>query len=280
LEVIFNGLIKEQGFIRFEQQERIQNSKIEKEHYKFYYTPIFKTSEEKEYILLDILYEEVNYEKIDSIPILSSFVPDSGTSVKVSIPSLDDLLGDKLTAFAPNTTGVPYIKKGEEKNMEIIKQLYDIGNLFDRITDLSIVKSTFGKFVQTELSYREKPKLNETNVLEDIFQTSLCISTRGAIGDGDFAQLQKGILRIKQFIFSESYQIEKAIIHSAKAAYLSSIIKNKADKTENFVSPEQVKDFNIKDQKINKLNRLKKSNPEAFFYWYKAYELGNVGNNG
>jgi len=25
-----------------------------------------------------------------------------------STPSLEDLLGDKLTAFAPNTTGIPY----------------------------------------------------------------------------------------------------------------------------------------------------------------------------
>jgi hypothetical protein len=35
---------------------------------------------------------------------------------------------EKLTAFAPNTTGIPYEKNGHSKSMEIIKQLYDIGN--------------------------------------------------------------------------------------------------------------------------------------------------------
>jgi predicted nucleotidyltransferase component of viral defense system len=278
LDKRFDDLTKEQGFSRFELQERIQNSKINKEHFKFYYTPIYRTNEEEMYILLDILYEEINYKKVENIPIQSSFVPKSGPPVEVLIPSIDDILGDKLTAFAPNTTGIPYIK-GDEMNMEIIKQLYDIGNLFDVVTDLSIIKSTFEKFAQIELSYREKSELSVTNVLEDIYQTALCISTRGAIGNGDFVQLQKGIQRIKQFIFSESYQIEKAIIHSAKAAYLSSLIKNKSTKIEKFVSPEQVKDYNIKDQNINKLNHLKKSNPEAFFYWYKVYELKTEGSN-
>ncbi|MBK7097825.1 MAG: hypothetical protein IPH58_05105 [Sphingobacteriales bacterium] len=45
-------------------------------------------------------------------------------------------MGDKLTAFAPNTTGIPYFKKDDSMSMEIIKQLYDIGNLFDAVTDI------------------------------------------------------------------------------------------------------------------------------------------------
>ncbi len=31
-------------------------------------------------------------------------------------------------------------------------------------------------------------------------------------------------------------------------------------------------------QMNSKLNRLKKSNPEAFFYWYKIYELSSNEN--
>ena len=280
LDRVFDDLIIEQGFNRFEPQERIQNSKIDKEHFKFFYTPIYKTKGDEMYILLDILYEEINYKRIDNIPIQSSFIPQSGTPVEVSVPSFDDLLGDKLTAFAPNTTGIPYIKKGEDKSMEIIKQLYDIGSLFDVVFDLSILKPTFEKFVLTELSYREKTELKVNDVIDDIYQTSLCISTRGAIGNGNFEQLQKGIRAIKQFIFSESYQIEKAIIHSAKAAYLTSIIKNNASEIEKFISSDQVKDFEIKDKNINRLNRLRKSNPEAFFYWYKIFELESAGING
>jgi len=30
----------------------------------------------------------------------------------VDVPCLEDMLGDKLTAFAPNTTGIPYLDEG------------------------------------------------------------------------------------------------------------------------------------------------------------------------
>ncbi|MDD5360651.1 MAG: nucleotidyl transferase AbiEii/AbiGii toxin family protein [Ignavibacteria bacterium] len=277
IEEIFNTIANEQGFTRVEQQERKVNNKINKEHYKFYYTPLHKANGEETYILLDILLEEVNYINVLQIPIQSSFVPEAGEIISVNIPSFEDILGDKLTAFAPNTTGIPFFKNEDDMSMEIIKQLYDIGNIFESVNDLSVIKSTFRKFAKTEIGYGEKPDLNDDDVLEDIYQTSMCISTRGANGKGDFNQLQSGVQRIKQYIFSESYQIEKAITHSAKAAYLSSLIKNDSSKIEKFESPEQIKDKEIKNQSIKKLNRLKKSNSEAFFYWYKSYELEPEG---
>ena len=38
----------------------------------------------------------------------------------------------------------------------------------------------------------------------------------------------------------------------------------------------EVKDWNIINQQYNKLNKLKKSNPEAFFYWFNALTLLNL----
>ncbi len=183
------------------------------------------------------------------------------------------MLGDKLTAFAPNTTGIPYFKKNDSMSMEIIKQLYDIGNLFDVIRDLEILKTTFATFASTELTYRNTDGLKEKDVLDDILQTSLCIATRGADGKGEFEQLQLGIQRITRFIFSESYHIEKAIVHASKAAYLASLILHDATVFERFENPTQLKDWTIGAEMTNKFNKLKKSNPEAFFYWYKIYEL-------
>jgi len=186
---------------------------------------------------------------------------------------LEDLLGDKLTAFAPNTTGIPYLKKEDSMSMEIIKQLYDIGNLLDVVADATIIKSTFYRFAKTELTYREQTEITEKNILEDIYQTSLCIVTRGVAGKGDFEQLQLGIRRIKGFIFSESYQIEKAIVHASKAAYVSMVILYDLKTIEKFKDPLILKDWIIDEPMNTKLNKLKKSNPEAFFYWYKIYEL-------
>src|SRR5690606_29100174 len=150
LESILDAIVKEQGFLRKELQHRSATSKIKKEHYKFFYTPLHKTNKTEEYVLLDILFEEVNYAKLVSLPIQSDFVPIIDQPLNVNVPSLEDILGDKLTAFAPNTTGIPYFKKDDSMNMEIIKQLYDIGNLFDVATYIETIKTTFYRFVKTE----------------------------------------------------------------------------------------------------------------------------------
>src|SRR5690606_26760199 len=141
-------------FLKWELQHRSTQSKIKKEHYKFFYTPLHKTKKDEEYVLLDILFEEVNYSKIISIPIQSDFIPIAGKPLNVNVPSLEDILGDKLTAYAPNTTGIPYFKKDDSMSMEIIKQLYDIGNLFDAINDIETIKTTFYRFAKTEIAYR------------------------------------------------------------------------------------------------------------------------------
>lgn len=270
---ILHKVVDLQEFNRLELQHRSTNSQIKKEHYKFFYTPIHKSNKEEEYVLLDILFEEVSYANVIEIPIQSSFVPDDGKPLLVQVPCMEDMLGDKLTAFAPNTTGIPYFKKQDSMSMEIIKQLYDIGNLFDTAKDLEIVKATFRKFAATELTYREIERRAENDVLEDIYQTSLCIASRGADGEGDFEQLQHGIRRITNFIFSESFHLEKAITLASKAAYIATLIKKDAKEIEKFETPKQLKDWQIGEPMNNKLNKLKKSNPEAFFYWYKIFEL-------
>ncbi len=272
-EDILKKVVTEQGFTKLVLQHRSTNTKIKKDHYKFFYTPIHKSNKGEEYVLLDILFEEVGYANVIEIPIKSSFVPNVGDLITVKVPCLEDMMGDKLTAFAPNTTGIPYFKKGNSMSMEIIKQLYDIGNLFDVANDLEIIKSTFLIFAKTELKYRAINRLTANDVLEDIFQTSLNIVTRGTDGKGDFEQLQLGIRRINGFIFSENFHLEKAIIIASKAAYISILIRQDADVIEKFENPKLLKYWQIREPLNVKLNKLKKSNPEAFFYWFKIYEL-------
>ena len=273
LEDILATVSKEQGFIRKELQDRNTTSKIKKEHYKFIYTPIHKSNKEEEYVLLDILFEKVNYERVIKIPIQSIFIPIKEEPLLVDVPCLEGILGDKLTAFAPNTTGIPYFKKEYSMSMEIMKQLYDIGNLLDVVIDAKIIKTTFFRFAARELTYRNQSGMNEKNVLDDIMQTSLCIVSRGTDGKGEFEQLFLGIQRLSGFIFTESYNLEKAILNASKAAYLSALISNDAKVVEKFKDPLELKDWLIAEPMNTKLNKLKKSNPVAFFYWYKIYEL-------
>lgn len=278
LEEIFKALLEEQGFKRFELQERKTSSSIHKAHYKFFYQPIHKTQAAEESILLDILFEKVGYTKINEVPISSKFVLEEGDPIQVKVPSVEDILGDKLTAYAPNSTGIPYFKGKTSMSMEIMKQLYDVGNLVDIAEDGALVKKTFENFALTELEYRNQSKLTIGDVLDDIYQTSLCLVSRGADGKGDFDHLQTGIQRVSRFIFSESFHIDRAITFASKAAYVSTLIRFNITNIEKYKNPAIMKDWTIGEPFWPRLNRLKKSNPEAFFYWYKIFELTSQKN--
>jgi predicted nucleotidyltransferase component of viral defense system len=275
LESLFKTFLEEQDFNSFELSERSTATNIKKAHYKFFYTPVYKYNKTEDYILLDILFEEPHYAKIISWQIDSTFTQQEGKPMNVSVPSYEDILGDKLTAFAPNTTGIPYYKGKDLRAMEIMKQLYDIGSLLDAAEDVAIVAKTFRIFANTEIGYRECDT-DANGSLDDIYDTALHICSRGTDGKGDFKALSQGILSVKNFIFSERYHIERAIVDASKAAYIATVIKHDLGKFEKYIGFEKIKDFII-DQSFNqKLNKLKKSSPEAFHYWYQISIIKGV----
>ena len=84
LEELLNSIAQEQGFVRYELQYRSTNCKIQKEHYKFFYNPLYNTRQTEEYVLLDILFEQVNYSKLVSLAIQSGLVPNDGEPLMVN----------------------------------------------------------------------------------------------------------------------------------------------------------------------------------------------------
>ena len=271
LDKVLNQIKSEsEHFIRIEEQSRFINSNIEKAHYKFFYRPIYKTHSDEEYILLDILFEKNPYDNLMETPILSPFISIQDKHETVTTPTFDCILGDKLTAFAPNTTGIPYYKSNRSMSMEIMKQLYDVGNLLNVSADLKNIRDTFNRIAQSELTYRNLKHLTTENVLNDIIQTALCISSRGKLGECNFKEIQKGIERIKQFIVSDRFIIDNVIIAASKAAYIATMIKHKKTNLQLFDKSISVSNLLIENKKYNKLNKLKKSNKEAFWYWWLA----------
>ncbi len=156
--------------------------------------------------------------------------------------------------------------------MEIIKKLYDIGTLFEMISDIELVACTFEKIASVELGYR-KIKDSGLIVIDEIIRTAMCISTRGSGGSGDFPALQNGIKQMSRFIYSEHFHIERAVVFASRAAYCAMLIKTKAEHFIRFVSPAQISDLIIEQPFETRLNKLKKTNPEAFFYCYQVFLL-------
>lgn len=265
---------KEFGFTKIDLVERKTPGKnIPKSHSKFFYQLAYTDKAAREgYILLDVLYEDCHYRNTLEIPIISPFIEIEGDPLNVRVPSVDDILGDKLTAFAPNTTGIPYYKKDKVCSVEIIKQLYDVARLFDRIDNLDITSQSFLSIVKVEMAYREISNLE--SVYDDILQTSLLLATRGKEGVGEFDILQDGIKKIKAFIHTSNYHIENAIIDSAKATYISTCIRKGITDIEKYTGDvEAVSRMTIAPTLTTKLNKLKRILPEAFYYWVKTSEL-------
>ena len=232
-------------------------------HFKIFYKSVVDGHEEP--VLLDLLYALNPYPQTRELPVKHNWLVTSGENIMVVLPTFEAILGDKLTAFAPKTTGILYTKN---RPVEIIKQLYDIAYLFDRIADLDIVRNSYSKVVQDEIGYRNL-KVNLDDVLKDTKEACYTLAERNLKSD-EFKHLQLGIKNFTNFTV-ERFAIDEAITAAAKVAYLTFLLNNgKNRKIERFNNPLEIREWLIEGQEFNKLNKLKKTNPEAFFYWYKS----------
>ena len=269
LNSVFQNIVGEGHFINYTEDSRGKLHEIPKAHFKFFYTSVLN-SHFPSYILLDILYESNPYPEIIKVPIQSDFILIKDTPLEVSVPSINSILGDKLTAYAPNTTGILY---GLTKELEIIKQLYDVSRLFDAFNDISMVKASFDITVKKEIVYRRAMKLSPSDVLDDIFQTSYIIASKGIESPDDYQELLRGIKKMKIFIFSENFTYDTAIRCAAKASYLAMALKRNVATINKFNSGINLTELSIENEHYRKLNKLKKSDGEAFYYWKLAIDL-------
>lgn len=258
-------------FIRCEEQVRKAAKDIPKEHYKFFYKSVLNDLEAP--ILLDILIETNAYMETKVVPITSLFLKIDGNSTEVIVPSINCILGDKLTAYAPNTTGIPY---GVGKDLEIIKQLFDVSKLFDIYDNINIVRDTFEVIAKKELTYRGLENLSTDDVLDDIFETS-CIIAYGGINlvkDSKFDELKSGISKLGNFVYSENYVFASGVLSAAKAAYLAMILKSRSGIDRKRFDPKlDLTNFKISLKEYSAFNKIKKISAEAFYYLYLAIDL-------
>lgn len=197
----------------------------------------------------------------------------------VTAPTVESILGDKLTAYAPNTTGIPF---GKEKEAEIIKQLFDIGHLFDEAKDMEEIYSSFHAFVVKEIRYRGL-SIGAGKVLWDIIETSKLIAIGARLKASDqpakdnYDLLLKGIRAFEGFLIEGHFRLDDAILAGAKASFLAaSILSGNKGSLEKYAG-QSIADLDITNIHWNALNRLKRM-PETYFYWHKALTLLNLAN--
>lgn len=281
LEEILNKVVQTSHFTEWKLDEhRSYQPGVPKAHYKF----SFETQKQGSgTILLDVLIEDSIYPAQFEMPIHTKWI-ETETETMVVVPTIDAIIGDKLTAFAPNTIGIPYFK-GKDKqpfSMEICKQLFDLSKLFEHIADVEMVAKSFVAFAEQEIHCRKngnpESALTPQVVLRDIIDTCLIIAKRGGGSEDEkhkFAELQRGIKAFDfGFLMSGNFRIDDAVPAAARIAYLAAKISVNDMTPIAYYKGQDIKGLNIEVQDWNFLNKLKKQpDKSSYYYWYQTIQL-------
>lgn len=219
-------------FLSVEEHVRVGKNSIVKKHFKYYYKS--PTSEKEIPILLDILFEHHGYDDLANKEIKNEFLLTSGDNYKVLLPTIESLLGDKLTAFAPHTTGIEFEyvnEKGNriEKTLEVIKQFLDVSQLVQEVKNPESVRRTYDNVVSSEIKYRGID-VTADDCLKDAFKATLSIISRGSLYKDDYKYFITGIRKIQSHIFGFSVNGEVAYKFAAPVLlFIARMIKQTYD---------------------------------------------------
>lgn len=264
---IFNKIVDSSPFIRWEEDTR-STSRIPKKHFKFYFQSAINNRED--YVLLDVLRGRNIFPGTQSVPIEMEFF-ECDSTVNVKVPTIDSLLGDKLTAFAPTTVGIPY---KEYRPMQIIKQLFDLGELFQYATNIKEISDSYNAFLELENGYRRK-NYSRDKTLQDTINACYLISQlrlRRGIENTATDILHRGISQIGSHLINRRFNLDDAKIAASRTAYLAKTLQTNSELSPDSFHFDHTKVNRISDVELKGdlqiLNRLKPILPEAFYYWH------------
>ena len=144
---------------------------------------------------MDVVFEDNPYLNVTERPIRSSLLLHAGDDLLVRLPDKNCILGDKLTAFAPHTTGIPF---GKDKELEIIKQMFDCWTLIQEMDDYQTLSSVYNTVSHIELGYRGL-EWEEAGSVRKIMRTSKRASavSRGIFLSGGSTEKMPGLMQVR-----------------------------------------------------------------------------------
>jgi hypothetical protein len=199
-------------------------------HYTFECPHLFLMSA---HVTLDVAFAPNRYPTIEEREIKNAFLINNGLPSKVKTPSLNSILGDKLTAFAPKTIGVHADKTTFgtllDKRLQIIKQLYDINGLILEADNMEEVRTSYFAIATEEREFHQLDQMNVEDFIKDSFLAAFSILTQGkADQKSEYSEWYKpGIEKIRNHIFSGDWNTSKAQQCAAKAMlFYACLLKN------------------------------------------------------
>lgn len=253
-------------FLRKEEDQRKGQNNIEKRHFKFFYQSPIRQKEL--YILLDIVFMESPYDQVVAKPVRNDLLVTTTEDLMVTMPTLECLLGDKLTAFAPHTTGVPL---GANKELEIAKQLHDVAVLAAQMQNQQQFRETYDRAVAEELAFRGL-NIGKEEVLEDTIRASVSIISRGGYDKDDYREYLKGIRSLTDHILGKKFTPEIAAAKACSVMCLAASVLT-GNEYPKITDPDRYVSERMAGSQYRKLAYIRKMDPEAYGYLVEATRM-------
>ncbi len=269
---ILQSVAREPPFNSIEHDRERDRELPPKKHYRAYYRSNFPPTDG--HVLLDVLFETAHAAgpTLIKTPFIRTL-----REVHAQVPSADELLGDKLTAFAPKTIG---ILQHPDRAGDVVKQLFDVGVLFDVATDIDKAAQVYAALHVNQCRYRNAAYTVE-QTLRDTIDSCLGLTwceLRGPGKDDPMGMyLKDGVQRLQSHIVNGRFDKDPSHVAAGKAACAAALILRRPQ-----IALESIRFKNVSIEELGKakitgdwatLERLRGGNPEAFFYWWQAQRL-------
>lgn len=253
-------------FVSVEEHKRQGANDVEKRHFRF----LFRSprNDKEISILLDVVFEENPYVRVFEKPIRSGLLISEGDDLTVSLPDKNCILGDKLTAFAPHTTGIPF---GKGKELEIVKQMFDCWTLIQETENVDIVKEAYDRVSRVELGYRGL-ELEPADCLKDVVDACVCIMGRGSVRPEEYRLISTGINALQGHLFSGRINGENAGAYASEVMWLAAcLLTGRA--YERITDPDAYRNVSLKLKGVKKISGFRNANPTAYAYMVKSFQI-------
>jgi len=242
-------------------------------HYLFQYQSVLGGTV-PQFLQLDVLQDKAHYPELQQKPLLSRFIK-STEDISIVTPTIEGLLGDKLTAFAPRTVGVHY--GAYKAPIRIAKQISDIGELFTRATKGPAVLRAYNALFEAENSYRKKA-FSRDQTLDDTIEAAKLLGSvllKGHKETEESRILLSGVGLVDTHMIGQKYTLDDAKLASARAAHLAAMLKCGSMpedlNTERFDAAMLPELINSELQESwRPLHRLKQANEQTYYHWSRV----------
>ena len=274
LVVALETVSKLRPFTGFEHDAERDRDLPPKKHFRIFYPSVVEAGK-TDHILLDVLFEAEESPHCEPVLIVAPFLTPE-REVYIPVPTVNSLLGDKLTAFAPRTIGILHHPL---RRTDIVKQLFDVAALFDAADDLAVAAAVYEIVHAKQLVYRQR-EFTIAETLADTIEAGFLYSQldlKGGVETEHGLFIHEGVTNLQNHLLNLPFRRDEARRAAGKAACVAAWIRHRPTMS--------IKELRFQIERVTELrgaeivapwvplNRLKGANPEAFHYWLLAQKI-------